>query len=99
MKGRAYGQLTVGMLVMIILLTSSLMPSHARHGGGWSGYAAQAEDEASPPAYVQEEPQPQDEPAPEYWYYCQSAQAYYPDVQECPSGWLQVVPQPSPPQR
>jgi hypothetical protein len=29
---------------------------------------------------------------PYYWYYCEGAQAYYPYVQQCPGGWLQVVP-------
>ncbi len=47
--------------------------------------------ESSPPVYVQQGPQPQ------YWYYCESSQAYYPYVKECPGGWLQVVPQSSPP--
>ncbi len=28
-----------------------------------------------------------------YWYFCPDSQAYYPYVLECPSGWLQVVPQ------
>jgi hypothetical protein len=27
-----------------------------------------------------------------YWYYCQNPAGYYPAVQTCPSGWLQVVP-------
>jgi hypothetical protein len=33
----------------------------------------------------------------QYWYYCQDPAGYYPYVTECPGGWLQVVPQPSPP--
>lgn len=28
-----------------------------------------------------------------YWYYCQSAGAYYPYVGQCPEGWLRVLPQ------
>ena len=40
----------------------------------------------SPPVYVQQSP------APTYWYYCADAKAYYPYVQECPGGWLTVVP-------
>ena len=51
-------------------------------------YAPPVVVESAPPVYVQ----PQ-----QYWYYCQGAQAYYPYVKECPGGWLQVVPQPSPP--
>jgi len=51
--------------------------------------------ESSPPVYVEREAPPQSQS--QYWYYCQSAQAYYPYVKECPGGWLQVVPQASPP--
>jgi hypothetical protein len=29
-------------------------------------------------------------PAPSYWYYCQSAGAYYPDVPSCPEAWVPV---------
>ena len=35
-------------------------------------------------------------PGPAYWYYCNSAKAYYPHVKECPEGWQQVMPQPPP---
>ena len=28
------------------------------------------------------------------WYYCQNPAGYYPSVPQCPSGWLQVAPQP-----
>lgn len=27
-----------------------------------------------------------------YWYYCESARAYHPYVQQCPEGWMKVVP-------
>ena len=43
------------------------------------------------PVYVQPPPQPA------YWYYCESAQTYYPYVQQCPEGWLEVVPSPPAP--
>ena len=178
MKKRMYGSLTVGLLMVITVLMSSVVPSHAQsrgggsgggmHGGGsgggwhggqsgggmhggwsgggahggwsgwhggWSGwrggwwgggwypfwgpgafwgvgvgvpfwypygyaypypvYSEPVVVQSSPPAYVQQQPQPQYQP--QYWYYCQSSQTYYPYVQECPSGWLQVVPQTSPP--
>ncbi|MDR0439622.1 MAG: hypothetical protein LBI59_01360 [Candidatus Accumulibacter sp.] len=29
-----------------------------------------------------------------YWYYCQSPSGYYPEVQECPTGWVKVPPRP-----
>ena len=33
------------------------------------------------------------EPAPEsYWYYCQSAQGYYPTVSSCQEAWIKVPP-------
>ena len=37
--------------------------------------------------------------APAYWYYCPSAQNYYPYVTQCPVGWQQVpaTPPPAPP--
>lgn len=45
----------------------------------------------APPVYVQDAP-----PAQSYWYYCEGARAYYPYVQQCPGGWLKVVPSPAP---
>ena len=48
--------------------------------------------QSAPPVYVEQAAPPQ----PQYWYYCQSAQAYYPYVRECPDGWMQVIPQASP---
>lgn len=46
------------------------------------------------PVYI-EQPQAQPE-APAYWYYCPSAQGYYPQVQSCPEGWTRVAPAPPP---
>jgi hypothetical protein len=67
---------------------------------GWPGYypyyrypayAAPVVIQQSPPVYIQ-----QDQPAePHYWYYCEGAQAYYPYVQQCPNGWMKVVPTPA----
>jgi hypothetical protein len=36
---------------------------------------------------------PQEE-ASNYWYYCENPKGYYPDVEECPDGWMTVLPQP-----
>jgi len=44
-----------------------------------------------PQVYVQPPPAPPAAP-PAYWYYCQSAQGYYPQVQNCPEPWVQVPP-------
>jgi hypothetical protein len=27
-----------------------------------------------------------------YWHYCQNPAGYYPQVSQCPSGWIQVAP-------
>ena len=57
----------------------------------------------APPVVVQPPAQPpviiqQQQPAQQQlWYYCQDAKAYYPYVQQCPSGWMQVLPQTTPP--
>jgi hypothetical protein len=60
-------------------------------GGGpyWPGYAYPPVVVAPPPVVVQPAP-----PPPQYWYYCDAAQAYYPYVQHCPGGWRQVLPTP-----
>ena len=34
---------------------------------------------------------------PMYWYYCPDSKAYYPYVQQCPTAWLKVIPQTTPP--
>ena len=47
-----------------------------------------------PPAqYVEPYPAPS-APQSSSWYYCSDSRAYYPYVQQCPSGWQQVAPQP-----
>ncbi|MCK7490430.1 MAG: hypothetical protein MZW92_00425 [Comamonadaceae bacterium] len=32
-------------------------------------------------------------PAGSFWHYCRSVGGYYPYVQECPEGWLKVLPE------
>jgi hypothetical protein len=46
-----------------------------------------------PPVYIQQQP-PLPPPPQVYWYYCPSAQAYYPSVQTCPEAWVKVLPRP-----
>jgi hypothetical protein len=56
----------------------------------------------APPAVVQQEPQvyiqqpDAQTQQPNYWYYCQNPQGYYPHVQQCPGGWMTVVPPTTP---
>jgi hypothetical protein len=45
-------------------------------------YVEQAQQPVAPP------------PAQQYWYYCSSPEGYYPNVQQCPSGWQKILPQP-----
>jgi len=57
---------------------------------------------APPPVVIQETPQVYIQQAPtpaapsasaaQFWYYCQSAQAYYPAVSSCPEAWVKVAP-------
>ncbi len=49
-----------------------------------------------PPVYIQQQlPQaPAPPPQQTYWYYCPSAQAYYPNVQTCSEAWVKVPPRP-----
>ena len=49
-------------------------------------------ERAPPPVYIEQSPPPA--PEPNYWYFCAAANAYYPYVKECPSGWQRVSPQP-----
>jgi hypothetical protein len=103
--------LAIGLMVVVALLASSVMPVDA--GGRvfvgvgvgvpfWYPYPYVYPYPAySPPVVVQSPPvyvQPQTAaPAPsQYWYYCQGAQAYYPYVRDCPGGWMEVVPQAAP---
>ncbi|GHU39283.1 hypothetical protein AGMMS50256_39100 [Betaproteobacteria bacterium] len=50
----------------------------------------------TPPVYVEiEQSSPVESRAQAgYWYYCQSPSGYYPEVQECPKGWVKVPPRP-----
>lgn len=43
------------------------------------------------PVYVTPAPQYYVEPIDGYWYYCPDL-GYYPEVRDCPNGWLKVVP-------
>jgi hypothetical protein len=92
------------MLLVIGLLVSFAAPSYAwHHGRGgvyigvgpgyWWGppypYWSPAVVIQQPPVYVEQQPPPA---PPAYWYYCPSAQAYYPQVPTCPEAWLKVSP-------
>ena len=76
------------------------------YGGGYPYYPYPYYSDpyyAAPPVAVQQDPsvyiqQSQSQPQqPNYWYYCQDPQGYYPYVQQCSRGWMTVVPQPPSP--
>jgi hypothetical protein len=76
------------------------------YGGGYPYYPYPYYSDpyyATPPVAVQQDPsvyiqQSQSQPQqPNYWYYCQNPQGYYPYVQQCSGGWMTVVPQPPSP--
>jgi hypothetical protein len=49
----------------------------------------------APPVYVEQSPPVESGPqVAGYWYYCQSPGGYYPEVRECPTGWVKVPPRP-----
>lgn len=46
-----------------------------------------------PPVYIE---QHEASVAPEsYWYFCATAQGYYPYVRECPEPWQRILPHPA----
>jgi hypothetical protein len=63
---------------------------------GYPYYASPSIVVQQPPVYVEPNQTPQE---PQYWYYCQNPQGYYPYIQQCPQGWMKVVPPDSPPAR
>lgn len=48
----------------------------------------------APPVYIEQSPPVQNvQPsAQNYWYYCQSPAGYYPDIAQCPGGWVKILP-------
>jgi hypothetical protein len=65
-------------------------------GPYWPPYAYPPVVVSPPPVYVQPPPVAAKPlpPPPQYWYYCDQLQGYYPYVQQCPGGWRQVLPTP-----
>lgn len=50
-----------------------------------------------PQVYIEQQPSvavPLAADTGNYWYYCSSANGYYPYVSECPGGWQKVLPRP-----
>ena len=95
---------TIAVLVVGLLLVT-VVPSFAWWHRGWWGppypfwygpsyfVVAAAPVVVTPPPVVESPPVfVEPEPAQSYWYYCQSARAYYPNVQSCPEAWVKVPP-------
>jgi hypothetical protein len=62
------------------------------YGGYYYGYAPPVV--VTPPPVVVTPPPTTyvERPPTQYWHYCQDPAGYYPDVQQCPGGWVQVPP-------
>lgn len=45
-------------------------------------------------AYVERGPDPEQPPAPGYWYWCDEPEGWFPQVGQCPGGWQPVAPSP-----
>ncbi len=100
-------------VAVIVLLLAGVLPVSARggvyvRGGVWIGpwwpwYPAYPYYYSEPPVVIQQQAPVYEQQAPMledqqyYWYYCQESKTYYPYVKQCPSGWIKVVPTPSPP--
>ena len=53
-------------------------------------------ERADPPVYIEQPVSAETPAAPTgYWYFCQSSRAYYPQINECPEGWVRVLPRSS----
>jgi hypothetical protein len=69
-----------------------LYGGYGGYGGYGYAYPPVIAVPSTPPVYIQRNVVPP--PEPNYWYYCRSAQGYYPYIQECPGGWEKVAPPP-----
>lgn len=72
---------------------------------GYPSYPAPVIVQQDPQVYIQQAPPaqaappsaaPTQPPPSQYWYYCEDARGYYPYIQQCPRGWMTVVPPASP---
>ena len=61
---------------------------------GWSSFWWEPYWFYAPPPVIVQAPPVYVEPEPVYWYYCASAQAYYPYVSSCPEPWVPVLAMP-----
>lgn len=49
---------------------------------------------SAPPVYIQQQQEPeaaQPQAQPDYWYYCNNPDGYYPYIKQCPGGWQKVA--------
>ena len=98
----------IALVLLLVCPTSSEAHGHVSFSfgiplwvgpGPWWGpypyyYPAPPMAVQPPTVYEQAAPPVQ---APTYWYYCPNPQGYYPYIQQCPNGWMQVVPPTTPP--
>jgi hypothetical protein len=92
--GHRYTRTSVGFVVGAPLMMPWYYPSY---------YPPIIIERQAPPVYIERSPVYVEQPPVEreaqtrysgYWYYCQSPSGYYPEVRECPGGWVKVPPRP-----
>lgn len=73
-------------------------PAYAYPPYGYApyGYAPYAYPPAGGAVVIQPQTQTYVQQQPQYWYYCRNPEGYYPYVEQCPSGWMTVVPPAAP---
>jgi hypothetical protein len=108
MRTLARGPIVVASCLVVGLLAATATPSLAWRVGVFVGPAVvpgppvvigapvYAVPAYAPPVVVESPAAVPSPPAPQYWYYCQGSQSYYPYVQQCPGGWQPVSPTPQP---
>ncbi len=75
--------------ICLVFAIAALLLVSALPGRAWEHSVV---IEQQPPLYAQAGPQQEEQ---DFLYYCPDARGYYPDVKQCPGGWLKVVPPPS----
>jgi hypothetical protein len=86
--GHGYGRVGVGVFVGAPFWSPWYYPAY---------YPPVVIERRAPPVYIEQSP-PVEMRAQTvysgYWYYCQSPSGYYPEIRECPQGWLKIPPRP-----
>jgi hypothetical protein len=90
-RGHSHGRIGVGVVIGAPFWNPWYHPAY------YPVYYPPVIIERQPPVYIEQSPPAESAPRTGYagyWYYCQSPGGYYPEVRECPTGWVKVPPRP-----